>query len=165
MDPSSTIEASTPESPDSGASDQDKNSSSRRIGVGHPRPFSRKSKAGNPHTVTPSAAGPEGGFICKFSENEKICGNTFKLPSDIRFVAKRSFVLLKVVLTVFICPQIPSHRRSHGFLTFSVWKMHANIHKEVSLHSPSQRSEPRRRFCQANPTVPSSSSRTRWRVS
>jgi len=51
-----------------------------------PRPFSRKSKAGNQHTVTPSAAGPEGGFICRFKMGGSACGRPFKLPSDIRFV-------------------------------------------------------------------------------
>lgn len=83
---SSTIETSAPESPDAGTSDRDRNPSSRNVTVSRPRPFSRKSKAGNPHTVTPSAAGPEGGFICKFLERGKVCGKTFKLPSDIRFV-------------------------------------------------------------------------------
>lgn len=84
---SSTIEASASESPDAGASDRDKNPSSRSAVASRPQPFSRKSKAGNPHTVTPSAAGPEGGFICKFLEGRKVCGKSYKLPSDIRFVA------------------------------------------------------------------------------
>lgn len=80
---SSTIEASAPESPDAGASDRDRNQNTL---VGHPRPFSRKSKAGNQHTVTPAAAGPEGGFICNFLECGELCGKPFKLPSDIRLV-------------------------------------------------------------------------------
>lgn len=54
-----------------------------------PRPFSRKSKAGTQHTVTPSAAGPEGGFVCSFvTANRRTCGASFKLPSDIRFVTR-----------------------------------------------------------------------------
>lgn len=82
-----------PDSPEAGGSDRENNSSSQTV-TSRPRPFSRKSKAGNQHTVTPSAAGPEGGFICKFSERGKECGKSFKLPSDIRFV---------VVCIIFSC--------------------------------------------------------------
>ncbi|CAZ85617.1 unnamed protein product [Tuber melanosporum] len=81
-------------SPYSGASEQDDSGAAaepeaRSISQGHPtsnrpRPFSRKSKAGNQHTVTPSAAGPHGGFICSFKTGGSTCGRSFKLPSDMR---------------------------------------------------------------------------------
>lgn len=81
---------STPEleSPgDVGVMDRKSDVASSQGTVTHrPRPFSRKSKAGTQHTVTPSAAGPEGGFVCKFEVHGKKCGQSFKLPSDIRFV-------------------------------------------------------------------------------
>lgn len=83
---SSAIEISAPESPDAGISDRDRSPNNQITVAGHPQPFSRKSKAGNQHTVTPAAAGPEGGFICKFLEHGELCGKPFKLPSDIRLV-------------------------------------------------------------------------------
>lgn len=83
---SSAIDVSAPESPDAGVSDLDKSHNNQSTVASHPRPFSRKSKAGNQHTVTPAAAGPEGGFICKFLEHGEHCGEAFKLPSDIRLV-------------------------------------------------------------------------------
>lgn len=77
----------TPEQDDPGAAELGRKLVSQGNSISHrPRPFSRKSKAGNQHTVTPSAAGPEGGFICKFEEGGSACGQSFKLPSDIRFV-------------------------------------------------------------------------------
>lgn len=109
---SSTVEASAAESPEAGASDRDRNQSTT---IGHPRPFSRKSKAGNQHTVTPAAAGPEGGFICKFFESEGLCGKPFKLPSDIRLVMKKkkNTVPNQHVRpgdnSDFLHPQVPSH--------------------------------------------------------
>lgn len=86
MDPNfpETVRSNSPQS-DSGPSDRGGNSSGQGIMGNRPRPFSRKSKAGIEHTVTPARAGPDGGFICKFIERGKICGQSFKLPSDIRF--------------------------------------------------------------------------------
>lgn len=90
MDPNfpETVRSNSPQSdnPDSGPSDRGGNSSSQGVMGNRPRPFSRKSKAGIEHTVTPARAGPEGGFICRFQERGKVCGQSFKLPSDIRFV-------------------------------------------------------------------------------
>lgn len=107
---SSTIEASAPESPDTGASDRDRNSNSQGTACGYPRPFSRKSKAGNQHTVTPAAAGPEGGFICKFLERGgELCGKPFKLPSDIRLVINAALNRLRKKEPDFLHLQIPSH--------------------------------------------------------
>ncbi|RPB02265.1 hypothetical protein L873DRAFT_1787664 [Choiromyces venosus 120613-1] len=75
----------TPEQDDPGIVEPEGKLISQVNSISHrPRPFSRKSKAGNQHTVTPSAAGPEGGFICKFEAGGSICGLSFKLPSDIR---------------------------------------------------------------------------------
>lgn len=77
----------TPEQDDPGAAELGTKLVSQGNSISHrPRPFSRKSKAGNQHTVTPSAAGPEGGFICRFKMGGSACGRPFKLPSDIRFV-------------------------------------------------------------------------------
>lgn len=83
-----TVRSNSPQSdnPDSGPSDRGGSSSGQGIMGNRPRPFSRKSKAGIEHTVTPARAGPDGGFICRFQERGKICGQSFKLPSDIRFV-------------------------------------------------------------------------------
>lgn len=108
---SSTVEASAAESPEAGASDRDRNQSTT---AGHPRPFSRKSKAGNQHTVTPAAAGPEGGFICKFFEGGKLCGKPFKLPSDIRLVMQKKNTVPDQHVrpgdnSDFLHPQVPSH--------------------------------------------------------
>lgn len=83
-----TVRSNSPQSdnPDSGPSDRGGSSSGQGLMGNRPRPFSRKSKAGIEHTVTPARAGPDGGFICRFQERGKVCGQSFKLPSDIRFV-------------------------------------------------------------------------------
>ncbi|KAH8155081.1 uncharacterized protein LAJ45_00090 [Morchella importuna] len=82
-----TVRSNSPQSdnPDSGPSDRGGSSSGQGLMGNRPRPFSRKSKAGIEHTVTPARAGPDGGFICRFQERGKVCGQSFKLPSDIRF--------------------------------------------------------------------------------
>ncbi|KAG0633958.1 hypothetical protein HOY80DRAFT_1141038 [Tuber brumale] len=75
----------TSEQDDSGAAEPEGRSISQgNLPSNRPRPFSRKSKAGNQHTVTPSAAGPHGGFICTFETGGSACGQSFKLPSDMR---------------------------------------------------------------------------------
>ncbi|CUS12151.1 unnamed protein product [Tuber aestivum] len=80
-------------SPCSGTSEQDDSGgaepegrvvSEDRAAPVRARPFTRKSKAGNQHYVTPSSAAPSGGFVCTFMMGNSVCRQAFKLPSDIR---------------------------------------------------------------------------------
>jgi len=45
-------------------------------------PFTRTSKVGNRHYLTPAGAGE--GLRCTFVENGRLCAETFKLPSEMR---------------------------------------------------------------------------------